>query len=311
MKMKFALLSFLVSGVATSTPANTADSQTFVRDFYAAYKGKDAARMAQFYTPDATFFDPSFELDLKGPDQIRDLFSKVFPKYDSLDFQIAHTTANGDDLIVEGTMIGQFSGKTVRVPFVSFFHFRENKISAQRDMFDVTHFLVQLGTIQPPFGPKPAAASPPAPDQKRASEPAPTAQSRELSDTIERMDAKIFEAFNTHNAEALMSMFTEDLEFYQDNDGLKKYQQVKEDFTKMFASASDIKRNLVKDTLEVYPIKDYGAIEIGAHRFCHTEGGKEECGTFQFAMVWRKTGDSWKISRVLSYGHKMRPQVDR
>jgi hypothetical protein len=61
--------------------------------------------------------------------------------------------------------------------------------------------------------------------------------------------------------------------------------------------------------LEVYPIKDYGAIEIGAHRFCHKEKGNDaspartDCGTFKFAMVWRKIGDSWKISRVLSYGH--------
>jgi hypothetical protein len=61
--------------------------------------------------------------------------------------------------------------------------------------------------------------------------------------------------------------------------------------------------------LEVYPIKDYGAIEIGAHRFCHKEEGNDaspartDCGTFKFATVWRKIGDSWKISRVLSYGH--------
>jgi hypothetical protein len=79
----------------------------------------------------------------------------------------------------------------------------------------------------------------------------------------------------------------------------------------MFASATDIKRVLVKDSLEVYPVKDYGAIEIGAHRFCHKENDKDECGTFEFAMVWRKTGDSWKISRVLSYGHKIRPQINR
>ena len=129
----------------------------------------------------------------------------------------------------------------------------------------------------------------------------------ELDVTIARMDGKIFDAFNAHDAEALMSLFTNDLEFYQDNDGLKNYQQSKDDFEKLFASTPDIKRELVKDSLQVYPVKDYGAIEIGAHRFCHEEKGKDECGTFQFAMVWRKTGDSWKISRVLSYGHKMRP----
>jgi hypothetical protein len=71
----------------------------------------------------------------------------------------------------------------------------------------------------------------------------------------------------------------------------------------MFASAPDIRRDLEPGSLEVYPIKDYGAMEIGRHRFCHKENGKDDCGTFGFAMVWRKAGDSWKISRVLSYGH--------
>lgn len=290
----------LLIAISLSAGAKTTNqvADAFVRDFYAAYKAKDAVRLAQFYTADATFVDPSFELDLKGPDQIRDLFTKVFPKYESLDFQIAHTTSTGEDLIVEGSMIGKIGEKTVRVPFVSIFHFKDNKIAAQRDLFDVTHFLVQLGAIPPPFGPKPAATSPP---KTSGVESAP--DSGELSNTIARMDAKIFDAFNAHKVDALMAMFTDDLEFYQDNDGVKNYQQCFGDFKKMFASATDIKRVLLKETLEVYPIKDYGAVEIGAHRFCHTENDKEECGNFKFAMIWKKMGDSWKISRVISYGH--------
>jgi hypothetical protein len=71
----------------------------------------------------------------------------------------------------------------------------------------------------------------------------------------------------------------------------------------MFGNATDIRRDLVRGSIEVYPIKDYGAIEIGQHRFCHKENAKEECGTFKFAMVWRKSDGLWRISRVLSYGH--------
>ena len=135
--------------------------------------------------------------------------------------------------------------------------------------------------------------------------PAPSqlSESRELFETIARMDDKLFDAFNAHNLDAMMAMFADDLEFYQDNDGVSNYQQSKNDFTKMLASVPDIRRELVKDSLEVYPIKDYGAIEIGVHRFCHKEYGKEECGSFKFVHVWRKTGDSWKISRIISYGH--------
>jgi hypothetical protein len=39
------------------------------------------------------------------------------------------------------------------------------------------------------------------------------------------------------------------------------------------------------------------------HRFIHHENDKEETGSFKFVHIWRKTGDSWKISRVISYGH--------
>ena len=131
-----------------------------------------------------------------------------------------------------------------------------------------------------------------------------TANSGELFETIARMDSAIFDAFNAHDVDRLMSLFTDDLEFYHDTGGLGDYRQNAEGFKKMFASTPDIRRDLVKGSLEVYPIKDYGAMEIGQHRFCHKENGKDDCGTFGFAMVWRKTGNSWKIARVLSYGHQ-------
>ena len=62
-------------------------------------------------------------------------------------------------------------------------------------------------------------------------------------------------------------------------------------------------RKLVKGSLEVHPIKDYGAIEIGVHEFRHVENGKEEIGTFKFLMIWHKKDNQWKISRVISYDH--------
>ena len=161
MKTRLAALFVLVSGAVIQTQANAADTGAFVRDFYAAYKARDATRMAEFYTDDATFVDPSFELNLKGPNQIRELLTKVLANYESLDWEIVHTTVAGEDLIVEGNMIGKLTGKTVRVPFVSIFHFRGDKISTQRDMFDVVHYLVQLGAIPPPFGQKPPATSSP------------------------------------------------------------------------------------------------------------------------------------------------------
>jgi limonene-1,2-epoxide hydrolase len=74
-----------------------------------------------------------------------ELLTKALAKYKTLDWEISNTIKAGDDLIVEGTMIGKLPQKTVRVPFVSIFHFKDSKISTQRDMFDVLHFFLQLG----------------------------------------------------------------------------------------------------------------------------------------------------------------------
>ena len=156
MKTIMALLLSVIPLWQMHAGSNAPDAKAFVRDFYAAYKSKDAERLAQFYASDASFVDPSFELNLKGPDEIRTLFHQALAKYESLDWEIAHVTSADDDLVVEGKMIGKLGAKTVRVPFVSVFHFTQGKIAEQRDMFDVTHFLVQLGVITPPFGPKPS-----------------------------------------------------------------------------------------------------------------------------------------------------------
>jgi ketosteroid isomerase-like protein len=131
----------------------------------------------------------------------------------------------------------------------------------------------------------------------------PSAESVTVTRSIAAMDKKMFDAFNAHDVDLLMSMFADDLEFYHDKGGLTNHQQTQEGFTKMFINAPDIMRTIVPDTMKVYPIKDFGAIELGTHRFCHKENGKDDCGDFPFVMVWKKVGDSWKVSRVVSYGH--------
>ena len=120
---------------------------------------------------------------------------------------------------------------------------------------------------------------------------------------IAHMDSVLFDAFNTHNLEKLKTLFTDDLEFYHDLGGLTGYQKNMDSFKNTFEKNNGLRRELVKGSLEVYPIKDYGAIEIGAHTFCHIENGKQDCGTFKFVHIWQKKNGEWKITRVVSYGH--------
>jgi hypothetical protein len=131
----------------------------------------------------------------------------------------------------------------------------------------------------------------------------PRAENHELYDEIARMDAAMFDAFNAHDLDALMSLFSEKLEFYHDTGGLQSYGDVKESFKKLFDRKDGLRRELVKGSLEIYPIKDYGAMEVGTHRFRHTENGREEVGTFKFLQIWEKKEGKWRVTRVVSYGH--------
>jgi len=127
--------------------------------------------------------------------------------------------------------------------------------------------------------------------------------SPDLYKEIAHMDSAVFNAFNNRNIDQFKSLFAEDLEFYHDKGGLTNYQHTV-DFLKTTDSLNNhLKRELVKGTLEVYPIPGYGAMEIGEHTFCHLENGKQDCGTFKFVHIWKKTDGEWKITRVISYGH--------
>ena len=125
----------------------------------------------------------------------------------------------------------------------------------------------------------------------------------ELYAEIARADATMFEAFNSCDLETMAELFAEDLEFYHDIAGLGDHATTMRATTENCQRQLGLKRELVADSLEVYPIKDYGAIQIGRHTFCHLENDDNVCGTFEFLHIWRRTDEGWKIARVVSYDH--------
>ncbi len=134
------------------------------------------------------------------------------------------------------------------------------------------------------------------------------AQSLNNNDSLYRiivhMDSVLFHAFNERDIEKFKTLFTEDLEFYHDKGGLTGFQHTIDFMKEVSKPGNDLKREIIKGSLEVYPIPGYGAIETGAHSFCHTEKGKQDCGTFKFVHIWQRKNNEWKISRVVSYGHQ-------
>ncbi len=128
--------------------------------------------------------------------------------------------------------------------------------------------------------------------------------SKELYETIMKKDSLLFSAANTGDINMLKTFFTKDLEFFHDVGGLAGYEQTVDNFMRVAKNYGYTRRVLVPESVEVYPIKDYGAIQTGVHKFCRLENkALINCGTFRFVHIWKQTPDGWKISRVVSYGH--------
>ncbi|VUD46223.1 hypothetical protein TDB9533_00780 [Thalassocella blandensis] len=125
----------------------------------------------------------------------------------------------------------------------------------------------------------------------------------DLKSQILEMDRKLFDAFNTRDLEATKSIFDLSLEFYHDSSGVSNYEQAIENTRRLFSSGGDLRRELLIDSVEIYPIKDFGAIQSGKHKFCHTENKKLDCGVFKFLHIWKNTENGWKLVRVISYAH--------
>ena len=123
--------------------------------------------------------------------------------------------------------------------------------------------------------------------------------------TIIQQDSTFFAAFNARNLNGLQSYFTDKLEVFQDNTGVRNYDETMQAFAGLFKMDYVLNRQPILESIEVFPIKNYGAIETGKHTFCHTENGKYECATFRFVHIWANKNGQWKIEKIITYDHKM------
>lgn len=152
-----------------------------------------------------------------------------------------------------------------------------------------------------PAATTPAAATP------AAATPAATAgdDAASLETTVAQLDDAVFDAFNRcadpGQLKRHASYFADDVEFYHDTGGVTWNRRDMLANTRRYA-CGHYTRERVPGTLKVYPIKDFGALEQGVHRFCQVGGGCE--GEADFAILWRRTAQGWRITRVLSYGHR-------
>lgn len=127
-----------------------------------------------------------------------------------------------------------------------------------------------------------------------------------LQATIVALDAEAFDAFN-HCADPLRLQqharyFAPDVEFYHDQGGVTWNRDAMLANTQKHVCGK-FRREIVAGSQRVYPIKDYGAIEQGSHRFCQFDTGSCD-GLADFTIIWKQSPAGWQMTRVLSYGHR-------
>jgi len=127
-----------------------------------------------------------------------------------------------------------------------------------------------------------------------------------LRDEILTADRQLFDAYNTCNVAQFSRSLSSDLEFFHDTTGITGHDWMVDALEKRCAERTKYHRSLDEQSVQIFPVPGYGAMEIGTHRFYEkrTDGFEQLDATPGFANVWKKTTDGWKLTRVLSYGHR-------
>lgn len=120
-----------------------------------------------------------------------------------------------------------------------------------------------------------------------------------LYDSISAMDALWEDAYNNCKLDVMDELISEDLEFYQDQGGVMTSKQKLNEALKLNICGK-VKRRLKPESLKVYPIKGYGAVQMGLHGFYNSKGTPEELHFSKFVHLWKRENGKWRITRVIS-----------
>jgi Domain of unknown function (DUF4440) len=127
-----------------------------------------------------------------------------------------------------------------------------------------------------------------------------------LYDELAQLDSAVFDAsFVSCDHEKANAMFTQDVEFYHDKTGFQSGAAVHANTKRLTESCPrdrGVTRELVAGTLQVFPIKDFGAVQMGEHRFI--ERGSSTLTIAKFVHLWKYQEGKWRLARVLSFDHQ-------
>jgi ketosteroid isomerase-like protein len=139
----------------------------------------------------------------------------------------------------------------------------------------------------------------------KTAEPVPHAADQ-LFANVAALDKELFDAYNNCDLTTMGRLTADDLEFYHDRTGLAVGKQVFLDAIKNNICGK-VHRELLPGTLEVHRLAEFGAVEIGMHRFTHPGNPSDGVGQAKFITVWRYKDGAWQMTRAISYDHEAAP----
>jgi hypothetical protein len=137
---------------------------------------------------------------------------------------------------------------------------------------------------------------------------------RALKRQVLAQDAAFFKLlFEVCDPPGMTAMLAPDFEMYHDRGGVVAKRAT--DFISNYAkdcsswsgpTAMRARRVLVAESVKVYPVPGYGAIEDGFHDFYSHQGSGSETkvGRGRFTQLWRNDSGEWRLVRVFSYDHQ-------
>ena len=142
-------------------------------------------------------------------------------------------------------------------------------------------------------------------------------QSGELFKAIATMDSLMFSAQNQCDLEQYKFFLSEDFEFFHDKAGFTESKEKEMADMAIFCGEEQrtrqpLRRELIKSSLKVFPMDNYGALEFCDHLFYLqiNDGTEKVVGSGRLTALWKLEDDAWKLARIISYDHQPLAEVE-
>ena len=137
-------------------------------------------------------------------------------------------------------------------------------------------------------------------------------QSGELYDTIFKMDSMMFSTAQSNcDLATYESFLSEDFEYFHDKAGFTASKDDEMADMAIFCGQEQrtrqpLRRELIKSSLQVYPMDNYGALEFCDHLFYLqiSDGTEKVVGSGKLTALWKAIDEEWKLTRIISYDHQ-------